>query len=175
MNVRNSLTLACCLLTTLIVSVAFAEVEFAGYWVMPDGSAVVEVEETPELGEWCMRILALREPAFTRADSDGVAGEPRTDVYNPDEQLRSRPLTGLQIGSGFHREGEKLLGGRIYDPGTGRHYRATFQLGADGLLEVRGFIGVSLLGRTMHWHPLAQYQQQMTNMLSNVEPISRRE
>jgi uncharacterized protein (DUF2147 family) len=42
-------------------------------------------------------------------------------------------------------------GGRIYDPETGKTYRCKLTLDSDHKLEVRGYIGISLLGRTMVW------------------------
>ena len=42
-------------------------------------------------------------------------------------------------------------GGRIYDPETGKTYRCGIKLGDDDRLRLRGFLGISLLGRTTVW------------------------
>jgi len=58
-------------------------------------------------------------------------------------------LTGLRAASGDLRNWE---GGEILDPDSGSVYRARVRLDESGrLLEVRGFVGVSLFGRTQTW------------------------
>ena len=58
----------------------------------------------------------------------------------------------MQILSGLKPDGDEWAGGEILDPNNGKVYKAKARL-ADGgkKLEVRGFIGVSLLGRTQTW------------------------
>lgn len=69
-----------------------------------------------------------------------------TDRNNPDPALRTRSLTGLVIlsYSGFSG-GNKWTGGKIYDPSNGKTYSCNLQLKTNGVLEVRGYIGVSSL------------------------------
>ncbi len=140
---------------------------FTGEWVMADGSAVVAIAQNQH--EWQIRILAVRDPAYTSADDGLQGGAPRVDLHNPDQALRSRGLGQLLIGEGFTLDGDSLTGGRIYDPGSGNSYKSTLTLMPDGLLQVRGFIGISLLGRTMYWYPLAEYEARMTAMLGVVD------
>lgn len=65
---------------------------------------------------------------------------------------KDQPITGMQILSGLKPDGDEWTGGEILDPNNGKVYKAKARL-ADGgkKLEVRGFIGVSLLGRTQTW------------------------
>ena len=65
---------------------------------------------------------------------------------------KDQPITGMQILSGLKPDGDEWTGGEILDPNNGKVYKAKARL-ADGgkRLEVRGFIGVSLLGRTQTW------------------------
>jgi uncharacterized protein (DUF2147 family) len=143
---------------------------FTGKWVMADGSAVVAITQNQQ--EWQIRILAIRDAAYTSADDGLQSGEPRVDLHNPDQALRSRGLGQLLIGEGFTLDGDSLTGGRIYDPGSGNNYKSTLTLMPDGLLQVRGFIGISLLGRTMYWYPLEEYRARMTTMLGIVDDRS---
>lgn len=77
---------------------------------------------------------------------------PRVDANNPSAELRTRPLCGLEIGTGFVPDGAQAAkGGKIYDPDSGKTYSAQMQ-GSGDTLRLRGFIGVSLLGRTETWH-----------------------
>jgi len=82
----------------------------------------------------------------------GGQGNLRTDRNNPDPALRTRSLTGLVILSDFvFSGGNKWTGGKIYDPSNGKTYSCNLQLKTNGVLEVRGYIGVSLFGRTERW------------------------
>jgi uncharacterized protein (DUF2147 family) len=52
----------------------------------------------------------------------------------------------------MHRHGDTWEGGEILDPEEGSVYRCKLHPVSDGSkLEVRGFIGISLLGRTQTW------------------------
>lgn len=58
-------------------------------------------------------------------------------------------LTGLTASAGTPRVWD---GGEILDPDSGKTYRAQIQLSDDGqTLQVRGFVGISLFGRTQTW------------------------
>lgn len=67
-------------------------------------------------------------------------------------ELKNKPVVGLQILSGMRKDAERYSGGEILDPDSGNVYRCTLRL-ADGgrKLEVRGFVGFSLFGRTQTW------------------------
>ena len=67
---------------------------------------------------------------------------------------KDQPLTGMTILSGLKREDHSMVwsGGEILDPDSGRIYKIKATL-ADGgrKLEMRGYFGVPLLGRTQTW------------------------
>jgi len=65
---------------------------------------------------------------------------------------RNQPVLGLTFLWGLKKQGDEYQDGEILDPETGKIYRAKIKL-ADGgrKLEVRGFIGVSLFGRSQTW------------------------
>jgi uncharacterized protein (DUF2147 family) len=61
-------------------------------------------------------------------------------------------VIGMQILSSLHRHGDKWSGGEILDPESGSVYRVTIRPSDDGQrLDVRGYVGFSLLGRTQVW------------------------
>ena len=55
--------------------------------------------------------------------------------------------------SGFRYDDGVWRGGRIYDPESGKTYKAIIRLGDDGRLKLRGYIGISLIGRNTVWVP----------------------
>jgi len=69
-------------------------------------------------------------------------------------ERKDQPIKGMVILWGLREAGDGTWkGGEILDPKNGKIYRAKLHLRADGKLEVRGFIGVSLIGRTQVWEP----------------------
>jgi uncharacterized protein (DUF2147 family) len=69
-----------------------------------------------------------------------------------DGNLKDKPIIGMTIMDGMKQHGDDYEGGHILDPENGETYRCKLKLDATGnKLEVRGFIGVSLLGRSQTW------------------------
>lgn len=71
----------------------------------------------------------------------------KKDTKNPDKNLQGRAIQGLEILTNFVKKGDVYEGGQIYDPKSGKTYSCKMTPKGDKL-EVRGFLGVSLLGRT---------------------------
>jgi uncharacterized protein (DUF2147 family) len=68
------------------------------------------------------------------------------------DDRRGKPIVGLDIIRGLQRDGDQWDGGTILDPENGKVYRCKMTLEDGGQrLAVRGFIGISLLGRTQVW------------------------
>jgi uncharacterized protein (DUF2147 family) len=66
--------------------------------------------------------------------------------------LRGKPVVGLKILYGLRREGDAYTGGEILDPHDGRVYRCNMRLLEGGRkLELRGYIGIPAIGRTLSW------------------------
>jgi uncharacterized protein (DUF2147 family) len=66
--------------------------------------------------------------------------------------LKDKPIIGMTILRGLRRDGNGYGGGIILDPDEGRTYRCTAMLLDGGRkLEVRGYLGLPLLGRTQTW------------------------
>ena len=79
-------------------------------------------------------------------------GRETKDVHNPDAKLRDRELTGLTILNNFVYEGKNVwTDGSIYDPNDGKTYSCKLTLKSADKLDVRGYLGVSLFGRTETW------------------------
>jgi uncharacterized protein (DUF2147 family) len=64
----------------------------------------------------------------------------------------NKPIEGMVIAWGLRREGDSWDGGKIMDPKNGKVYSAKMTPVEGGSkLEVRGYLGFSLLGRTQTW------------------------
>lgn len=76
---------------------------------------------------------------------------PHFDTHDPDPAKRTQLLCGMDIGFGFHPEGEtKAVDGRVYDPQSGHTYHGEMHSEAD-TLHLRGYILFPALGRTEKW------------------------
>ena len=114
-----------------------------GVWKNGEGTGMVQVYKKGD--KYFGKLVWLK----IQNDADG---KPRTDINNPEENLKNRQLKGLENLRDFTFKGEnKWEGGRIYDPKTGSDYSCEMKLIDENTLEVRGYIGVSLFGRTDVW------------------------
>jgi uncharacterized protein (DUF2147 family) len=107
-----------------------------GLWLTDDHKGVVRIGACGgHTCGWTVRVLA-RGPNV-----------PTHDVNNPDPNLRARAILGMPVLTGFGADGS---GGRAYDPRSGRSYRATMSLNADGSLTVTGCL-VLFLCQSNRW------------------------
>lgn len=137
-----------CLLWLPMLGWAAAD-DVLGIWNTAEGRSRVEVYKCAD--RYCGRITWLKEPTYPADDAKGMAGQPKVDRENPDPALRSRPINGLEILQNFRYDDGQWNDGSIYDPREGKTYRCKITLGDDGKLKVRGYIGISLFGRTTEW------------------------
>jgi uncharacterized protein (DUF2147 family) len=77
---------------------------------------------------------------------------PKTLCDKCDGERKNQPIVGMTFLWGLKQDGETWRGGEILDPENGSVYDAKMKLIEDGQkLEVRGFLGLALLGRTQIW------------------------
>lgn len=123
------------------IAAAFAQ-DVIGKWKLEDGTAIVEVYKSGD--SFNGKIVWLQKPT----ESDGT---PAKDKNNPDKNLQSRQLIGLNMLSGLKKTDGEYAGGKIYDPGNGKTYNCSMKVEGD-VLKVRGSLDKKgLLGRTMDW------------------------
>lgn len=98
-----------------------------------------------EAGQLIGSITGTIDPAEAARTCDNCKGD-----------RHGRPILGLTILTGLHRQGEGWAGGEIVDPETGSVYRCSLRLAKGGAeLVLRGYIGIPLFGRTQTWRRVA--------------------
>ena len=113
-----------------------------GLWYNDIKSAKVEITRGSD-GKFYGKVVWLKEPLKN--------GKPKVDELNEDPKLRTRPRLGLQLLNGFVKDGdEKYDDGTIYDPLNGKTYSCKITYKGN-TLDIRGYIGISLFGRTTVW------------------------
>lgn len=117
--------------------------KIVGVWEVGSGKARVKITKYGD--KFGGKIVWLKEPTYP----DGTK---KVDKNNPDETKRTTPLLGYNNLLGFSYKGKSEYdGGTIYDPENGSVYNCNISLQDDNTIEVRGYIGVSLFGRTDTW------------------------
>jgi uncharacterized protein (DUF2147 family) len=115
-----------------------------GVWKTGEGTAMVRIYKNGE--KYQGKIVWLKEP------NDPETGKPKVDKNHPDEATRTRPILGLINVWGFVFKEDNLWDdGNIYDPKNGNTYSCTIRMENANTISVRGYIGVSLIGRTDTW------------------------
>lgn len=127
------------LLAALTATPALAATPITGRYVTEDGGGVIQVG--PCGNSVCGRLVQILKAR---------PGAAKTDVNNKDAALRSRPIMGLPILSGFADRGKDWRG-TIYDPRNGKSYKSIVSRREDGALKVQGCI--AFLCQTQVWQP----------------------
>src|SRR6185369_3740411 len=124
--------------------------EILGTWNNDDGRAKIEIFDCH--GHYCGKIIWLKEPNYPPDDKLGMGGKPRVDRENPDPVMRTRQLLGLQIMEGFtFRSNATWEAGHIYDPESGKTYQGKITLVSPHRMQLKGYVGIPLFGRSTTW------------------------
>lgn len=110
-----------------------------GQWLNPEKDGKVEIYESS--GKFYGKLVWMQSPF----EADGKT--PRKDSKNKDAKLRERPVLNMVILTDFKFENGKWVDGEVYDPKSGKTYSSIMTLKGDKL-ELRGYVGTPLLGRT---------------------------
>lgn len=141
---RNLIRLMLVMLTLVTVNIAAKAQtdQIEGLWYNDVKSGKILITRDKD-GKFYGKVVWLKEPLKN--------GKPKVDELNEDEKLRSRPRLGLPVLYGFVKDGDKkYTDGKIYDPNNGKTYSCNITFKGDKL-DIRGYIGISLFGRTTTW------------------------
>lgn len=113
-----------------------------GLWLTENKRAVIELRSCPQ--GLCGYVYWI------------IPGGMQYDAKNPDKTKRGEPMCGLPILWGFAQDSAgKWSGGTIYKADEGDLYDANLEVQSDGTLKLRGYMGISLLGKTQTWTPVS--------------------
>ena len=127
-----------------VVAQKVSEDDVLGTWLNEDEDAHIQV--TKRDNKFFGKVIWIKDPI------DPETGKEKLDKLNPDESLRSRPRLGLEILTNFEYDGDdRWDSGKIYDPKSGKTYSCYIKYLDQDKLKIRGFIGVSLIGKTTYW------------------------
>ena len=120
-----------------------------GKWLNEDKDAHIQIYK--ESGKYYGKIVWLNEP------NEPATGLPKLDDENDDETLRSQPVMGLVLLKDFvyDEDDREWEDGTIYDPKNGSTYDCYMNFGDEKTLKIRGYIGISWIGRNTYWTKVA--------------------
>lgn len=118
-----------------------------GTWLNQEGTSHIKIFRAVNgnfAGKYYGKIIWLKVPEEN--------GKPKTDKNNPDKSKRNTPILNLLILKDFSYDldDKEWSGGTIYDPNNGKTYSCYMSLNGNKL-NVRGYVGISLIGRTAVW------------------------
>lgn len=144
-NFQAMKTTCLSIIAWLIAVITFGQSgAIVGQWYTDGKESIIEVYE--QNNKYYGKLIWLEEPR----DENGKI---KRDAENPDESLRDRPLKGLVLMKGltYDSDDKEWVDGEIYDPESGNTYSCHARLKNSDVLYLRGYMGISLIGRTTEW------------------------
>ncbi|SHJ49426.1 Uncharacterized conserved protein, DUF2147 family [Hymenobacter daecheongensis DSM 21074] len=115
-----------------------------GIWTNAEKKATFEIYQSGD--KLFGKIVSLTVP------NDPATGKPKLDTQNPDPKLRNRPRLGLVFMKNFEKDDDnKWDDGTIYNPEDGKTYSCYMKVINANTMEVKGYIGFSLIGKSQTW------------------------
>ncbi len=114
-----------------------------GYWLTENRKAIVRL--APCGFDTCGQMVWVENAVDN-------TGQPKRDVKNTDAAKRQRPICGLELVGGLIKADEGTWqDGWLYNPRDGGTYSAEIRTVSQSELEVRGYLGISVLGKSQIW------------------------
>lgn len=138
---RNSFLVFCLF---LVATCTLQAQSIVGKWKTIDDStgkakSIVEIFEKE--GRYFGKVQKLIDPSKQDPKCDNCKGD-----------QKGKPIVGLVIIKGLERNGDEYSNGKITDPESGKEYKCSIKRDGVDKLNVRGYVGISLIGRTQTWY-----------------------
>ena len=117
--------------------------DILGIWLEEEKQSKIEIYK--KNNSFFGKIIWLKEPLDKH-------GNEKLDKKNPNKLLRNKPIKGLVIMNDlkYKKKGE-WTEGEIYDARSGKTYSLEVYMKNSNELELRGYIGLTLFGKSTSW------------------------
>jgi len=122
------------------LAASYATYSPEGLWLTENKRSVIKLEKCGET--LCGHIVWI------------IEGGMQYDTKNPEKELQGQAMCGLQIVQGLKQNPKgpnNWDGGKIYKADDGDVYDASLRMKKKETLVVRGYMGISLLGKSQTW------------------------
>jgi uncharacterized protein (DUF2147 family) len=113
-----------------------------GIWKNSSGKGHIQIYK--QQNKYYGKIIWLK-------DAVDPEGHPKTDRKNTDPAKRKNSLMGMVMLRDFKYSSGEWKGGHIYNPSDGKEYKGLIKLKDDKTIVVRGYMGISLIGKSDTW------------------------
>lgn len=128
----------------LFISIVSHSQTVVGKWKTIDdetGKAISVVEIYENGGKIYGKVHEILNPKDRNKVCSNCSGEDK-----------DKPILGMTVIKGLIKDGSEYNSGKILDPKHGKLYKCFITLESKDKLKVRGYIGISLFGRTQYWY-----------------------
>jgi uncharacterized protein (DUF2147 family) len=138
---NNSLTIL--LISFLFFSKNILSPTILGKWKTIDDEtgkerSIVEIYE--KNGKYYGKVIDILDPTVKYKKCELCKGE-----------NKNKPIIGMVVISGLEKVGNEYTNGHITDPKNGKVYKCKIEYSEANRIIVRGYIGISLFGRSQTW------------------------
>lgn len=140
-NMTKKRILTCCF---ILITIGFSEAQtIFGKWY--------SIDEDTKKKESIIEIYKKEGKAYAKIIS--VLDESKQDnvCTKCKGSRKNKPILGMNILTGLKKKDDEWSGGKILDPKNGKEYKCYIKLLNKNTLKVRGYLGFSMLGRTVTW------------------------
>jgi uncharacterized protein (DUF2147 family) len=150
MKVFSSFTLL-----MIIANMVAAQVkpdDICGIWLTEDSRGKMEIFKNTKSNTYEIKVVWQK-------NSKEADGTEKLDKKNPKPELRKRTLQGMVFATGlkWDADDQEWYGGDVYNPEDGKMYSCKARLDGNRILRFRGYLWVSLLGKTTTWYRTVLY------------------
>ncbi len=137
-------TAAISLLSCGLLTSAYAQsFPIEGVWTTEKGDSKIQFYKAG--GSYAAKLIWF-------SPRHGEDMQTKKDKRNPSEALRNRLLLGINIVTGLrYAEKNDYEDGKAYDPSSGKTYSCKVTVNSSNQLTMRGFVGFSLIGKSVIW------------------------